>query len=200
MTDVGELMTERPSTCRPDDVLARAAGILWERDCGIVPVVGEGDLLVGVITDRDCCMASWSTGRPLSELRVDRAMAKNLAVCRATDAVEEAESRMAEFRVRRIPVVDGQGRLRGILSIKDLVRHAAALPEGAERRSREKALLALLAAIGDGRQQAGVEQPAGDAQASAPAAQPVPPTVLEAAPRRARGGESRRKGSAKSRR
>lgn len=117
---VGDLMTRDPKTCAPDDSLEAAARILWDEDVGVVPVVLDGRA-VGVVTDRDACMAAYTRGRPLREIPVFVAMSKVLHAVRPDDRVEEALRVMRERQVRRLPVVDPHGRLLGLLSATDLL-------------------------------------------------------------------------------
>jgi CBS domain-containing protein len=124
---VEEIMTKSVRTCRPEDTLSQAAQIMWEADCGAVPVVsseGEGRV-VGMITDRDVCMATYTRGRTLAELRVRDAMAGDLRCCKPSDTLAEAEESMRSAQVRRLPVVDESGHLVGLLSLADLAREAA---------------------------------------------------------------------------
>jgi CBS domain-containing protein len=121
---ISQLMHRHPKTCSPEDSLAAAARILWEQDVGVVPVV-SGARLVGMITDRDICMAAYTQGRPLRELRVSTAMSKELHSVHPDDALDVAMRTMRERQVRRLPVADDEGTLQGLLSINDLVLHAA---------------------------------------------------------------------------
>lgn len=149
---VGELMTKDPGACRPHDALNAAARILWEYDCGCVPVIGEGSRVVGVITDRDICMAGYTRNRPLAEIEVGSAMSKDVVACRAGDPVDVAEERMRSRQVRRLPVTEEDGRLVGVLSLNDLARAAARELEGRGRgRVRADGVLRTLAAIGETR-------------------------------------------------
>src|SRR4051812_38042425 len=75
---VGELMTRDVATCGPGDSLARAAKIMWDRDCGVVPVLDPKGHVIAMLTDRDICMAAWSKGAPLSDLRVGDAASRSL--------------------------------------------------------------------------------------------------------------------------
>jgi CBS-domain-containing membrane protein len=112
--------------CKSDDALSEAARILWEHDCGIVPVVasdGSGRV-EGVITDRDLCMAAYTTGRPLTETQVASVMSTRLVSVRPEDPIAEAAERMRTAQVRRLPVVDESGHLRGMLSLADLAESA----------------------------------------------------------------------------
>jgi CBS domain-containing protein len=124
---VEQVMTRTVETCGPHDHLDRAAQLMWDYDCGVVPVVnGEGaQRVIGMITDRDVCMAAYTQGRPLSEIAVATAMSQRLCSCRTTDAVAVALKVMETNQVRRLPVLDADDRLVGVLSLADLGREAA---------------------------------------------------------------------------
>lgn len=122
---VEELMTRAVATVAPEDGLDRAARWMRELDCGCVPVVDRrSQSLVGIVTDRDACMTALRSDRPLSRLRVDEAMASWVFTCRPGDPIREAERLMGLHQVRRLPVVDGKGRLVGLLSLDDVAREA----------------------------------------------------------------------------
>jgi CBS domain-containing protein len=108
-------------SCRPDADLASAAKIMWDCDCGVVPVVNEERRVVGMLTDRDICIAAATRTATPAEIRVRDVMSKNTAVCVAEDDVLTVLTTMKDRRVRRLPVVDQQGRLAGIISINDVV-------------------------------------------------------------------------------
>lgn len=116
---VGSLMTPAPRSCAPEDSLDAAARWLWELDVGVLPVV-RGGRPVGMLTDRDVCMAAYIQGRPLRELTVAQAMSRELHAARLEDDLVDALGLMAERQVRRLPVVDGAGALVGLLSLADL--------------------------------------------------------------------------------
>jgi CBS domain-containing protein len=122
--NVSDLMTSAVKSCGTNDNLQRAAQLMWENDCGIVPVVDGDGRAVGMITDRDICMAAYTHGQPLWQLPVSDAMAKQVHAVRETDPLEVVETLMRRVRVRRVPVLDGDGRIKGILSMNDLARHA----------------------------------------------------------------------------
>lgn len=130
---VEELMTTEVGSCRPYDDAGEAAKIMWERDCGAVPVVDQDGRVVAVLTDRDICMAAFTQGRTLADIRVSSAMSRKLWTTRADDDVKDAETTMKSHQVRRLPVVDVEGRLVGILSLSDLARQAMSA-----KRSRSK--------------------------------------------------------------
>jgi len=119
---VQDLMTTQVGTCRAFDGADRGAQIMWERDCGAVPVLDQEGAVVAMLTDRDLCMAAMTQGRALSEIRVSSAMSRNLWACRPDDDLSQAEAVMRARKVRRLPVVDTEGKLLGILSLSDLAR------------------------------------------------------------------------------
>ena len=125
---VEQLMTRNVETCHPADSLSVAARIMWERDCGCVPVVDEPNgaaRVVGMITDRDVCMAAYTQGRSLAAIDVGSAMARIVHSCRPKDSVKEAMKIMEANRLRRLPVVDQDDRLVGLLSLADAAREVA---------------------------------------------------------------------------
>src|SRR5713101_5672906 len=122
---VAELMVEEVTACSPDDALNRAAQIMWENDCGCVPVVDRAARLIAMLTDRDVCMAAYTRGGTLKDIRVSAAMSSELFACRPGDDLLDAHKMMRERQVRRIPVSDDTGRLVGILSLNDVARAIA---------------------------------------------------------------------------
>jgi CBS domain-containing protein len=133
---VAELMTRNTSSVRADQTLADAAQLMWDCDCGALPVVeDDGARVIGMLTDRDICMATWSHGAQPGAIRVRDAMSKDLVHCLGNDSIARAESLMRASQVRRLPVVDGDKRLVGILSLADIARateRAKIVPDGAE--------------------------------------------------------------------
>lgn len=120
---VEELMNRHVLTCRTDHPLDCAARIMWEQDCGIVPVVDDLGRVIGVLTDRDICMAAYTQGRRIQEIKAFSVMSKRVHTCNASDSIERAEQIMREHRLRRLPVTDAAGRLVGLLSLSDIARH-----------------------------------------------------------------------------
>ena len=124
---VEQVMTRTVESCRADERLNRAAQIMWEHDCGVVPVVAAGNgraRVVGMLTDRDICMAAYTQGRALPEIPVASAMSKRVCSCRPTDAISVALKVMETNQIRRLPVVDQEDQLVGMLSLADLGREA----------------------------------------------------------------------------
>jgi CBS domain-containing protein len=122
--NASELMTTDVKSCGVNDNLQRAAQIMWESDCGAVPVVDGDGRVVGIITDRDICMSAYTQGLPLWQIPVSSAMAKHVHGAREDDPIEAVEQLMRRTQVRRVPVLDREARLKGILSLNDLARHA----------------------------------------------------------------------------
>lgn len=123
---VQELMTTQVTSCSPEDSLERCAQLMWENDCGALPVsAGDGaKRTVGMITDRDITMSALFQHKTLKDLQVKDAMAKSVETCHASDSVGQAEKIMREARVRRLPVLDGSGSLVGMISLADLAKEA----------------------------------------------------------------------------
>lgn len=127
---VEHVMTKEVRVCRPSDSLNYAAQLLWENDIGTLPVVADdgSNRVVGIVTDRDLCMAAYTQGKSLGDLLVDHAMSRDVRGCTPITTLEEAAHELGEAQVRRLPVVDGSRQLLGMLSLADLAREAARKP------------------------------------------------------------------------
>ena len=121
---IGEVMSRGARTCRTDDSLAEAARIMWEGDCGCLPVVDAAGRLAGMITDRDVCMAAYTQGARLQDCRVASAMTRDAAACTPADSLGRVHELMRSRRVRRIPVLDAERKPIGVVTLGDLVRGA----------------------------------------------------------------------------
>jgi CBS domain-containing protein len=121
MATCREVMTREPASCQPTDSLARVAQIMKSHDVGAVPVVdGSSRKLVGMITDRDIVIKAVASGRSCETATIRDVMSTDVVTCREDDDVELAVSKMAERKVRRIPVVDSSGVLCGIIAQADI--------------------------------------------------------------------------------
>lgn len=122
MPKCSEVMTRDPVCCEPDESVTHAAQIMRQEDIGSLPVVDAhaSRRLVGIVTDRDIVMKVIAEGRGVEHATVRDAMTASPASCRETDDVDEAVRRMAERQVRRMPVVDAEGRLSGIIAQADV--------------------------------------------------------------------------------
>jgi len=125
---IAEVMTPGPITCAPDTTVAEAAHLMWEGDCGVLPVVRDREL-IGVVTDRDLFIALATRDAKPSELTVGSVSRPVPVTCTPRDDVHQAMSKMKSARVRRLPVVEKDGTLVGIVSMNDLL--LAAAPETA---------------------------------------------------------------------
>lgn len=146
---VDTLMSREVVSCGPQHSLEHAARLMWEHDCGAIPVCDSNGSasLVGMITDRDICMCALFEGRPLHDLRVEQAMARNLQTCRPDDSLVDAERKMRDAMIRRLPVVAEDGALVGILSMADLAREAAWHKNAPRHEVSSSEICSTLAAI-----------------------------------------------------
>ena len=119
-----QIMSKDVMCCSYNHRLADAARLMWERDVGCVPVVDEAGLLIGMITDRDICMGAYTQGKRLEDIPIKDVMARDVHALTPEDTVERAQTLMRDKRVRRIPVIDGQRRVVGIVSLNDLALDA----------------------------------------------------------------------------
>jgi CBS domain-containing protein len=125
MMKVKDLMTTEVKTCVPGTSVAEAAHLMWEGDCGILPVLDDGKL-VGLVTDRDMYIALATQNARAAQLTVGDVATRTLVTCAPEDGVLAALAGMKQARVRRLPVVGFGGTLLGILSMNDIVRAAGA--------------------------------------------------------------------------
>jgi CBS domain-containing protein len=121
---VREVMMKSLAFCSSRTNLAEATEMMWVHNCGILPVVDEHQKPIGVITDRDICIALGTRNRPASEITVGEVTNGRLFYCAAEDDLHSALEIMHRKRVRRLPVVGKDGLLDGILSMDDVVLHA----------------------------------------------------------------------------
>ena len=108
--NIQDIMSKPAVTCGPHDTLNTAAQLMWDHDCGAVPVVDDAGSLVGIVTDRDICMAAYTNGSALHAIPVSTAMAQVVFSCQLSDSLEAAEQVMSSNQIRRVPVVDGDNR------------------------------------------------------------------------------------------
>ncbi len=122
MPKCSDVMTPDPVCCTPDDGILRIAQIMKQQDVGSVPVVesAQSRRLVGIVTDRDLVVKVLAEGRGIEGSTVAAAMTGNPASCQETDDVDRAVKLMSERQVRRMPIVDAEGRLVGIIAQADV--------------------------------------------------------------------------------
>ena len=119
---IKNLMTTDVATCRPETNLAIVAKLMWDKDCGFVPVVDAAGKVAGVITDRDICIASATRRLLPDQITAVQAMRRPpIHTIQPEDTIEKALSTMKQFQVRRLPAVAADGTLKGVVSMNDIV-------------------------------------------------------------------------------
>ena len=126
-----DVMMGTPYFCRSESNLGSATELMWTGNCGFLPVVGSEERVVGVVTDRDICIALGTRGRPSGEVAVADVMSTTVRSCGPDDDVRVALDAMRDGRVRRLPVITKNGALVGVISIDDVLLRSA----GAEASS-----------------------------------------------------------------
>lgn len=122
---VQDVMTREVQICRPETNLSAAAMQMWKGDYGILPVVTAAGKVVGMITDRDICMAAATKHRDPATIRVDQVMTGRVYGCSSDTDIHEALKIMREKKVRRLPILSAEdGTLEGILSMNDVALKA----------------------------------------------------------------------------
>jgi len=121
-----EVMTPSPTACNPQHTAIDAAELMRREDCGLLPVISEdGKKLIGVLTDRDIVLKVVAEGRDPRSTAVSEVMTTDIVTCLPQESVEMAMEQMATRRVRRIPIVDRDGSLVGILAQADVATRIA---------------------------------------------------------------------------
>jgi len=123
---VQDIMTSEVQCCGPDTNLAAAAKMMWDSDCGALPVLNVEGKVLGMITDRDICMAAATKNRSPSQITVWETITPRAFTCRPTEDVHVALDLMKRKQVRRLPVVDEDGILQGMVSVNDIILQAGA--------------------------------------------------------------------------
>lgn len=118
---VRDVMTAAPACCNPTETVESAAILMLDHDCGAVPVC-DGMSVVGIVTDRDIACKCAARGRAPKTMKVRELMTRNVTTVRDTAVVEDAVALMEAQRVRRLPVVDRDDHITGIVAIADLVQ------------------------------------------------------------------------------
>jgi CBS domain-containing protein len=136
---VKKVMTADAGFCKAEENLTKAVEIMWQRDCGAVPVVDGEMKIVGMITDRDIAVAAASRNQKPSQIKIGEVMSSKIFACQESDDAEEALRKMRRAKVKRLPVVGENGGLAGIISITDLILKAPKL---------KKKVFTVLKAIG----------------------------------------------------
>ena len=141
---VRDVMTRPACMCTPDTTLDEASRRMEHSGCGTLAVVDSLRRITGILTDRDLAVAIGKTTVHPSQIFVRDAMTQPVYTCTAEDTLSAAVERMADARVRRLPVVETKGQVQGMVSIDDIVLWA--VPDGVKRKAVLKALRAICAA------------------------------------------------------
>ena len=122
MTKCSDVMTRNPVSAQPDDTVATVARLMKENDIGPVPIVESQDSkrLVGIVTDRDLAIHVVAEGRDPQTTPVREVMTTSVVTCRDNDEIETALDAMSTNQLRRIPVVDDNNMLLGIIAQADI--------------------------------------------------------------------------------
>jgi len=112
--------------------LGEAAELMWKGNCGFLPVVDDEEKVCGVVTDRDICIALGTRNQRAGEVHVGEVMQQKVYACNPEDDIHVALQSMRDGHVRRLPVVDHQGKLAGVVSMDDILLHAEASSFGNE--------------------------------------------------------------------
>lgn len=122
---VNEAMSTNVKVCHGDTNLDAVSRLMWENDCGAIPVVNAKNKPIGIVTDRDIAMAAMLNHRPLWEIEAGSLLSKQrLCSCHQDTSLEDCMVEMEQNGVRRMPVVGEDGRLVGIISMGDIVAFA----------------------------------------------------------------------------
>jgi CBS domain-containing protein len=121
---VKEIMTPNAKAIWLTESLADAAQLMWENDCGVLPIIKDGRKVIGMITDRDICMAAAMRDTSPSSVSVEEVMTGQVYSVNPEDDVSQALEAMREHKIRRLAVVNADGELEGVLSMNDVVLKA----------------------------------------------------------------------------
>lgn len=121
---VKDVMTPNAKAIWLTESLMDAAKLMWENDCGVLPIIKDGRKVIGMITDRDICMAVAMRDTNPSGVSVEEVMTGEVYAVELEDDVDQALQTMKDHRIRRLPVLNPEGELEGMLSMNDIVLHA----------------------------------------------------------------------------
>jgi CBS domain-containing protein len=120
--NVKEAMTAQVKVCRPETSLDEIARLMWETDCGAIPVIAEDHKPIGIVTDRDIAMAAMHNHQPLWDIQASKVIqGQEPCCCSHKESLESCLETMERHKVRRLMVTDDRGALCGILSMGDAV-------------------------------------------------------------------------------
>lgn len=141
------IMTSNVFCVGSEKSLRDAAKLMWEHNCGSIPVVGEGNRLVSMITDRDIAMAAYLNGAPLETIPLSVAQSKQLVSCKPDDDIKDVQQMMQTYQKHRIPVVNKEGEPVGIISLNDIACALEAGVKGLKAQDISSTLAAICGSI-----------------------------------------------------
>jgi CBS domain-containing protein len=115
-------MTKNPTCCLPNDTVTQAAELMKSENIGSIPVIENEQTkkLIGIVTDRDLTLKIVADGLDAKSTKVETVMTRKVVTCRAEDDLQQALDAMAEHQLRRIPVVDNDNKVVGIIAQADV--------------------------------------------------------------------------------
>jgi CBS domain-containing protein len=125
MKKCSEVMTKNPVCCLPNAPVTKAAQLMKSEHVGSIPVIEneETKKLVGIVTDRDLALKIVAEGLDAKSTKVEAVMTRKVVTCSAEDDLQKAVDAMSENQLRRIPIVDGDNKILGIIAQADVVTH-----------------------------------------------------------------------------
>ena len=137
---VKDVMKTDVGFCSTEDNLMKAAEVMRHRDCGVVPIVDADGHVVGMLTDRDLCLAVVARNRKASDVKTEELLHGEAIVCAADDKLEDALRKMRKNQVKRLAAISAGGELVGILSVTDIL-----LVAGKDKKLQKKVYATLKA-------------------------------------------------------
>ena len=131
---IAEIMSSGVLLISPDDTIQSAARKMDDADVGFLPVQ-ENDKLIGMVTDRDLALRAVALGKDPQKTKVRDVMTERVLYCLEDEEVEDVADNMAEMRIRRLPIVDDNKRLVGVVSLGDIAFKHKAITAGATLES-----------------------------------------------------------------
>ena len=125
MKKCNEVMTKKPVCCLPDDFVSEAAELMKKEQVGSIPIIEDEQTrkLVGIVTDRDLTIRIVAEGLDAKSTKVETIMTRNVVTCSAEDDLQKAVDTMSKHQLRRIPVVDEDNKILGIIAQADVAMH-----------------------------------------------------------------------------
>lgn len=115
-----DVMTKYIKMCRPESTMKDCLQIMKDLNCGAVPIVNENSVIQGIVTDRDIAIKGVLEGKNIERSQIQEIMTRNVITSHENDDIDHTIQLMKENKIRRIPIVDSQNKLKGIVSLGDI--------------------------------------------------------------------------------